>query len=143
MNAHRVLIVLALGVLTATPAMADRPAYCAAYATDFANARAKDKVLWQHKYDIALDACLQTESVKQVNESPTPKVVTPKKKKEKVVVAETVPAPEAPVAAPTKLVVGSDDWKIYCANKYTSFNPITGTYISKTGVERKCVVSST
>ncbi len=141
MNAQRALILLALGVFTATPAMADKPAYCAAYATDFANARAKDKELWQHKYDIALDACLQTEKVGQVSENPAPKLSTPKKKKEKVIVAEPVPATEAPVTSPPKLVVGSEDWNIYCANKYTSFNPKTGTYMSKTGVERKCVVS--
>ncbi len=141
MNAKRALILLALGVLTATPAMADKPAYCAAYATDFANARAKDKELWQHKYDIALEACLQTEKPKTVSDRAAPK--TPPVKIKKIAAQETAPEPaKAPLAAATKLVVGSEDWNIYCANKYTSFKPKTGTYLSKTGVERKCVVSA-
>ncbi len=140
MNAHRALIALTLGVFTATPAWADKPAYCAAYATDFANARAKEKLLWQHKYDIALEACLQTEKIKAISDGPAPKILTPKVKK--IVAEKSVPEPAAaPAVTATKLVVGSDDWKIYCANKYTSFNPKTGTYMSKTGVERKCTVS--
>jgi BA14K-like protein len=135
MNAFRALIILAVGVLTMTPALADKPAYCAAYARDFADARAKDKVLWQHKYDIALQSCIG--EPKQV-EASVP--VAPKK----VVVAKAVELVPDPAPAPKKvaMVAGSDDWNIYCANKYTSFNPKTGTYMSKTGVERRCVVST-
>ncbi len=133
MNAFRALIILAVGILTMTPALADKPAYCAAYARDFADARAKDKVLWQHKYDIALQGCMG---------EPKPVAVSvPAIVKKKVV--EKIVEPN-PVLVPQKLglAAGSADWNIYCANKYTSFNPKTGTYMSKTGVERRCVVSS-
>lgn len=177
MNANRALVVLALGIFSATPALADRPAYCAAYATDFANARAKEKVLWQHKYDIALEACMPSEKSAQAGVKPAAKVLAPKviaPLEPKAVVAEEPQAaaaeapkivaseeskitkkartkkvvkndPATPATTPSdaapKLLAGSDDWNAYCANKYTSFNAKTGTYMSKTGVARKCVVS--
>lgn len=136
MNAHRALIIIALGVLSAPPAWADKPAYCAAYARDFADARAKDKDLWQHKYDIALADCLDAPQQK-VAAAPMAK----KKASAKVKTAEVAKPEPAPTAAP-KLLAGSADWNIYCANKYASFNVKTGTYLSKTGVARKCLVSA-
>ena len=54
----KVLPLLFLGVIYTQPAWADKPAYCAAYARDFADARSREKPMWQHKYDIALQACL-------------------------------------------------------------------------------------
>jgi BA14K-like protein len=119
-------------LLFATPAMADKPAYCAAYARDFADARSHEKPMWQHKYDIALQACLGPPAPTII------KVVKPAKPKK----VETPIAVDEPLPKPTQLVAGSEDWNTYCANKYTSFNPKTGTYMSKTGVERKCVVSA-
>jgi BA14K-like protein len=133
MNVFSALITMSLGVLIITPALADKPAYCAAYARDFADARAKDKVLWQHKYDITLQSCMG-------DPKPTiERVQAVAKKKPVAKIAEPTPAPVVQIASP---VAGSADWNIYCANKYTSFNPKTGTYMSKTGVERKCVVSA-
>jgi ribonucleotide reductase alpha subunit len=125
----------------AAPAYADKAAYCAAYARDFADALTKDKSLWQHKYDIALGACLGTKPPREAQVKAAPK------SQKKVVVKRNVDPPKAVAVTPTenapiKLVEGSSDWKTYCANKYTSFNPKTGTYTSKTGVERKCSVSA-
>ena len=142
-------------VMAAGPAFADRPAYCAAYARDFANAATREKILWQHKYDISLQACLAQAKPKVVavlmpsivNKTPPP------------VVAEAVPPEPLPLpaanrkvklvatmktvlAAPVKIVQGSDDWNAYCAQKYTSFDSKKGTYLSRTGVERKCLVTA-
>jgi hypothetical protein len=132
MNILRPAILL---LLFATPAWADKPAYCAAYARDFADALTKEKPMWQHKYDIAIQACLGT-PIQQPAQTPIKILKTTKPKKVEVPIAAAEPAPK-----PTKLVAGSEDWNTYCANKYTSFNPKTGTYMSKTGVERKCVIS--
>ena len=142
MNLNRPLLVASLGLLCASPALADKPAYCAAYARDFADARAVDKNMWQHKYDIAYQSCIG-EPKPLIARIPIPIKAKPVAK---VVarVAETKPEPvAAPVQAvkPAKPAPGSDDWNIYCANKYVSFNVKTGTYLSHTGIERHCVVS--
>ena len=150
----------------AGPALADKAAYCQAYARDFSDQTATDKAMWQHKFQIALDACLG--QGKQVAKEPAPKkpIVT---KPEKPVVAESAPEPEKPVVAkpapklekvaaakpapkPKKtavakppsaaLVAGTPEWNSYCAQKYTSFNPKTGMYLSNTRVARKCFVPS-
>ncbi len=42
----------------AGPALADKAAYCQAYARDFSDQAATDKAMWQHKFQISLDACL-------------------------------------------------------------------------------------
>ena len=132
-----VLMCVAIG----SPVMADKPDYCAAYARDFADARSKDKPMWQHKYDIALAACMaepkQAETIK-------PAIV--KKRAEKAEAPQDIP-PEPKIAEtsvparPAKLVAGTAAWNDYCSNKYTSFNVKTGTYKSRTGVERKCLVN--
>jgi BA14K-like protein len=149
MNSIRVIFALSCGLVLATPAMADKPAYCAAYARDFADARTKDKPMWQHKYDIALQACMTVpkplvaripDDAKKVVESPK-KVV--KVKKEEVAAPAPEPAPE-PASKPeksAKLEPGSAEWNTYCTNKYSSFNVKTGKYTSKTGVQRRCLVN--
>ena len=51
--------------------------------------------------------------------------------------------PTAKVAgAKPKLAPGSAAWLDYCERKYTSFNRAKGTYLSKTGVERKCLITT-
>jgi hypothetical protein len=49
----------------------------------------------------------------------------------------------AAVVKPKKraLEEGSEAWNEYCATKYKSFNPDTGTYNSYNGKERRCVVT--
>lgn len=128
------------------PALADRAAYCQAYARDFSDQSATDKAMWQHKFQIALDACLT--HGKQVAKAPAPKkqvVSKPAPVLKKTVVVKPAPVQEkAAVVEPlsTKLVAGTPEWNSYCAQKYTSFNPKTKTYLSKTGVARKCIVTS-
>lgn len=154
------IVTLLSGVTLSGAAHADQEGWCAAYARDFADARATDKVLWQHKYDIAQKSCLE----KVVSASPAAAVDTPKKVE--VVATETpkkaedmagkmteIPAvkPVAKAVAPAAVVpektkvssgvpqVGSEEWNAYCAKKYTSFDANTGTYQSRTGVQRKCL----
>jgi BA14K-like protein len=124
--------VIVLSALSATPALANKPEYCAAYGKDFANARTRDKVLWQHKYDIAVAACMaepqQAEIIKpKIMAAAEPAMVIP-------------PEPVVKLKA-EKLVSGSPEWIDYCTQKYNSFNAKTGTYMSLTGVERKCLVN--
>jgi BA14K-like protein len=142
MTLIRPFLVASLGVLCASPAWADKPAYCAAYARDFADARAVDKNMWQHKYDISYQSCIgeQKPLIARIPEpiktKPVAKIVArvPEAK------VEPVAAP-APAVRPSKPVPGSEDWNIYCANKYVSFDAKTGTYLSHTGVQRRCVAS--
>jgi BA14K-like protein len=37
---------------------------------------------------------------------------------------------------------GSPAWVDYCKRKYVSFNEAKGIYLSKTGIERKCLVTA-
>jgi hypothetical protein len=128
------------GSAFATSAYATKTDYCAAYARDFADVQSSDKTLWQHKYDIANEACL-AEPKSTVHSIKT----KPKSKKPMTEPQIKVPAePQttaAAVSSKLKLEPGSENWNIYCANKYTSFNAKTGTYTSHKGVERKCIVS--
>ena len=130
-------------VLLATPALADRVSYCAAYATDFANAQTKDRVFWQHKFEIAQQSCMREQRANSIISSPDASVIAKgaktKTKEPNVQVAELVP-PE-PVMTTAKPEQGSDDWNAYCAKKYTSFNIKTGMYHSLKGIDRKCLVT--
>ena len=130
-------VICAAGVL-ATPALADKAAYCQAYARDFSDQTATDKATWQHKFQIALDACLAGH--KQVAKSIPVKAAAPAKR----VAAKLAPTPQEPVVAKpasATLVAGTPEWNGYCTKKYTSFNDKTGMYLSKTGVARKCIVT--
>lgn len=135
----RGLSILAVAIY-ASPALANKSDYCAAYARDFADAQTSDKSLWQHKYDIANESCL-------VEPKATGQAIKSKQKSKKPMAESQSAVPAEPQTAPAsapekqKLEVGSENWNTYCSNKYTSFNPKTGTYTSHTGVERKCIVS--
>lgn len=130
-------IILALSLpAIAGPALAAKADYCAAYARDFADARTKDKPLWQHKYDIALAACM-VEPTKSVVAKPAP----PKQFAPKIEPEPIIPPEPIMVEKPAKLVAGSPEWNDYCIKKYNSFNIKKGTYLSRTGVERKCLVN--
>ena len=128
------------------PAFADKTDYCAAYARDFADARTHDKPIWQHKYDIALQGCLAEPKQVEVAKPPAIKPMAPKTKVVEIIPPEpeidpvvVKPVMKAKFVRPEP---GSEVWKTYCAQKYTSFKVKTGTYTSKTGVERKCLVTN-
>jgi BA14K-like protein len=127
-------------LFASAPAFADKAAYCKAYARDFADQSAADETQWQHKYQIANSACM----AKHI--SPKPLVFRPARP------PSTLPPKPAPIVKaiepkpvavkPVALTAGSPEWNNYCAKKYVSFNAKTGTYKSKTGVERKCIVTN-
>jgi hypothetical protein len=54
---------------------------------------------------------------------------------------ETSEEAAAVVKPKLKLEPGTEAWNEYCAAKYKSFNPDTGTYNSHTGKERRCTVT--
>ncbi len=131
--------------IMAAPANATKADYCAAYARDFADARATDKALWQHKFDIAQASCMAPPKPVPVVKIVAPKA-KPKIQEVMEIPPEPTPDPVPVIEKPTiklRLVLepGSAAWNVYCGKKYTSFNPVTGTYKSRTGVERKCLVT--
>ena len=128
----------AILVLISSPAIADQQSYCAAYATDFANAQAKDKPLWQHKYEIALQSCMIVSNPVIVEAAPIQKSV---KKPLLVVQKSAEMLPPEPTLAKPRLKSGSDDRNAYCSKKYASFNVKTGMYHSLKGFDRKCVMT--
>lgn len=141
----------------AEPAKADTADYCAAYARDFADAGKRNEAIWQHRFGNAKSACLlQFTAVARV--AAKPKAVIPVAAKFKADVAASI-NPEAVLAKPItkpakkeqvamvkaagqKPEPGSDAWLDYCDNKYASFNRETGTYMSRTGIERRCLVTA-
>jgi BA14K-like protein len=164
------LVFLTIGLaLLAQPAFADVQDYCAAVARDFADLRPKDRDIWQTRYDDANADCVEQFSTapQVVATKPKVQVVQPgkpepvaepvvaavpvvKAKKRAAKVATTTTSVEGSTAevkataapARRKPTPGSAEWTDYCSRKYSSFNRDKGTYTSKTGVERRCIVTS-
>jgi BA14K-like protein len=150
-------------VFCASQAHAEVKDYCAAYARDVADELPLKEPNWQRRHDNAEKDCLQRfavttpvplkEKPKRVVKSKPPTVPVSKPKPE-------VPKPKAVVATkladkPTekpveqkaakiipKLEPGSKEWLEYCEKKYASFDATKGTYMSRTGIERKCLVTA-
>jgi hypothetical protein len=145
-------------------AKANVEAYCEAYAIDFANLSETDEALWQGRRDEARAACLLQYQDAPAVVKAKPKRVKPatvakkevvktqpesvakagKPKADKVAATAVEPEVEPTAAAPKKpnIKVGTPEWYDYCDRKYSSFNRKTGKYLSKTGVERKCLVTA-
>jgi BA14K-like protein len=147
----RLAVGTCLSFSLATPSHANVADYCAAYARDFANHVDKQNPQWQHRYDNAEASCVLrfTSDEKPVpNVKPKARKVTAKKPVAPVVTTAPEPKPEPEAAPPQvakavpKLLPGSPEWTDYCKKKYVSFNEATGTYMSKTGIERKCLVNA-
>ena len=109
-------------------------------AKDFADTRTTDVDLWQKSYRNAFNDCM--------NQYTAAAPAAPAKKKLQKQAAAPIAESEtstavAAVVKPKKLELeeGSEAWNEYCAAKYKSFNPDTGTYNSHTGKERRCVVT--
>jgi hypothetical protein len=166
-----VLLTLIVHPLFVREAFADVQDYCAAVARDFADLRPADRAIWQQRYDDAGADCIEqfstpTQAVAtqpkvkaKVNKPNKPELAAPsaetpiaaaapitktKKKTAKINTAATsvVGTTTEQTATLVKPKPGSAEWIDYCSRKYTSFDKIKGTYTSKTGVERKCLVNS-
>ncbi len=120
-------------------AFAGSQSYCEVFAKDYADQRTTDVDLWQKSYRNAFNDCMNQYT------AVTP-AAAPKKQLQQQAAAPLAPPDTATEAAavvkekPT-LEPGSPAWNEYCAAKYKSFNPDTGTYSSYTGKDRRCVVS--
>ena len=133
-------LAIATLVLLSTPASANSQTYCEMFAKDFADTRTTDVDLWQKSYRNAFNDCM--------NQYTAVAPAAPAKKKLQKQAAAPIAESEtatavAAVVKPKKLVLeeGSEAWNEYCAAKYKSFNPDTGTYNSYNGKERRCLVT--
>ena len=120
-------------------ASASSQTYCEMFAKDFADGRATDVDLWQISYRNAFNDCMNQYTA-------AAPVAAPKKALQKqaavpLAAPETSEEAAAVVKAKLKLEPGTEAWNEYCAAKYKSFNPDTGTYNSHTGKERRCIVT--
>jgi BA14K-like protein len=144
-------LVLGVALLTAVSvnAQATVQDYCKAYAQDIADQVEQQSPRWKIRYDNAEKSCLFrfTTSVQPaVKAKSKPKLAVVKKP----VKQKLIPKPELKPKTETKVVAkaipqlepGSAEWTDYCKKKYVSFDEAKGTYLSKTGVERKCMVTA-
>jgi BA14K-like protein len=137
--------IAAFALTVATEAHADVKDYCAAYARDFADHVQKQNTEWQPRYDNAQASCLARFSY----DAPSPpktrlkiqKAVSQKPPKVTPAPVEEPATDSAAIKTTTKLEKGSLEWLAYCQKKYVSFDPAKGTYLSKSGIERKCLVT--
>jgi BA14K-like protein len=151
----RFILVAVATVFISTTANAAVEDYCQAYAQDIADQVEKQNPRWQSRFDFAQKSCLFrfTNTVeKVVVAKPKPKIaavktsVEPASKPKPTI--KPMAEPETQVAAQVaatvvpKLEVGSPEWNDYCKKKYVSFDESKGTYTSKTGIERKCLVTA-
>jgi BA14K-like protein len=132
-------------VFLLSPASASVADYCAAYARDQADVESQQNPKWQTRYDNSLKSCTEQYSIRDdevvVKSKPKPAikpiVEKAKPKEPPKATVKTV----APAIVPN-LEIGSAKWLAYCKNKYVSFNESKGSYLSKTGIERKCLVTA-
>jgi hypothetical protein len=139
----RMIGMFALASLTASlfssPGLAGSQTYCEILAKDTADGRTTDVELWQISYLNAFNDCINQYTA-------TAPVAAPKKALQKqaavpLAAPETSEEAAAVVKPKLKLEPGTEAWNEYCAAKYKSFNPDTGTYNSHTGKERRCTVT--
>jgi hypothetical protein len=125
-------------------AHADAKSYCEAYARDAATARLSGSAIitgvrgpispeqWAAARDQIQASCLDSyapqSAAPPVRKSPAPP-------KPHIATISVSPSQAGPDLKP-----GSAAWKDYCAKKYVSFDPATGTYQSLSGKTRPCVV---
>ena len=125
--------------LFSTLGLASSQTYCEMFAKDFADGRTTEVDLWQISYRNAFNDCM----IRYTAAAP---VAAPKKALQKqaavpLAAPETSEEAAAVVKPKLKLEPGTEAWNEYCAAKYKSFNPDTGTYNSHTGKERRCIVT--
>jgi len=121
-----------------TQAFADVQSYCEVYGQDFANGKTPDVDAWEANFRNAFGDCMTQYAAVSGVEAPAGKVAN--KAAQKVVV---VPARDSSRKKRTPiLTTGSVAWNNYCAGKYASFNPATGTYRSHSGKQKPCLVPS-
>jgi hypothetical protein len=150
----RFVTVIGVTMILTTQVQATVPEYCAAYARDFADLVKKQDPKWQRRYDNAQASCLlrftsdakpavkeKSKTKQAVSKKPTPSPA-PVEAAPPELFGDADPAPVTKAKVKPKLQAGSPEWTAYCKKKYVSFNEAKGTYLSKTGKERKCLVTA-
>ena len=147
----RIALAFCLITLTTASTQAAVADYCAAFARDEANRLAAASTPgWQETYSNADANCMQRfgeVTATRVAAKPRKPAAIPDKPKplkpaaESKAKAAAISPLQEPKTVP-QLIAGSPEWTAYCTKKYVSFNAAKGTYLSKTGVERKCLVTA-
>ena len=132
-------LAIAALVLASAQASANSQTYCEMLAKDFADTRTTDVDLWQKSYRNAFNDCMNQYTAVAPAAAPKKKLL--KQAAAPLNESETTTAVAAVVKPKPELEPGSEAWNEYCAAKYKSFNPDTGTYNSYNGKERRCVVT--
>jgi hypothetical protein len=139
----RMIGMFALASLTAslfsTPGLAGSQTYCEIFAKDTADSRTTDVELWQISYRNAFNDCMNQYTAAAPGAAP--KKALQKQAAAPLAAPETSEEAAVVVKPKLKLEPGTEAWNEYCASKYKSFNPDTGTYNSFTGNERRCIVT--
>jgi hypothetical protein len=123
----------------AVQSSANSQAYCELFAKDLADGRTTDVELWQISYRNAFNDCMNQYTA--AAPAAAPKKQLQKQAAVPLAAPETSEEAAAVVKPKLKLEPGTEAWNEYCASKYKSFNPDTGTYNSHTGKERRCIVT--
>lgn len=156
MRIRTVVIALGLFAPLATPVLADAQSYCELYSKDFADGRTTQVDKWQLLYRGAFNDCMLSYNAKPSADAPVTAeaeveqvqpepaaVEVPEEKPAKKAAAKPKPRKIAAKKTTTRvaaknLIPGSEAWNSYCANKYSSFNKQSGTYLSNSGKIRRC-----
>lgn len=148
----RLALGIAILILLTGSARASVADYCAAYARDIADQWTPKTAEWQTRYDEADAACnfrythdaapARAKKPKAAIAAVKPKAQPAAKPKPASVIKPKAPPTEKVAKAIPNLVAGSPEWTAYCKKKYVSFDETKGTYQSKSGIERKCLVTA-
>ena len=125
----------------ASPVLADTKSYCEVYGQDFASQKTSDVDQWQLTYRNAVKDCLAQYAVDVAAATSVP---APVKRKVAVTTKRRIQIEPVRYLSSKRrtpiLEQGSAAWNKYCASKYASFNPATGTYRSYGGKQKPCLV---
>ena len=135
MRIRHLFVCAFISVFLAAPALADKQSYCEVFGQDFANGKSLDLDQWESNFRNAFGDCMAQYAAAGGGAAPARSVA--QKPADRVVV---VPARDfsrkrrVPILAP-----GTSAWINYCAEKYASFDAVTGTYKSRNGQRKPCL----
>ena len=135
MRGMTLLTIMGAVLYFAAPSHADVQTYCAAYGADVAATRLSGQSILTGTVTEPLTEVQRAEAIAAATADCLARFAP---QAQTQATAKKVTA--APVAA-AGLKPGSDAWKAYCANKYSSFDPAAGTYTGRSGKQRPCLVT--
>ena len=136
MRIRYLFVCVFLPAFFSTPALADKQSYCEVFGQDFANGKTSDVDQWESNFRNAFGDCMAQYAADGKVAAPAKKVAQRTSEKVVVVPARDISRKKrVPI-----LAAGTSAWINYCAEKYASFDAVTGTYKSKTGQRKPCLV---